>query len=342
MRLGIIGSGFGLYGILPAFHELKGCEIVAFCGEQTERLHNWMKKLTLQDSIHLYQDWRSLLSKESIDALAVAVPPQIQFEILSLAISEGIHIFAEKPLAANEAQAIDLLNLAERFQITHGIDFLFPEIDVWQEAKENLDKKRWGEVREVAVNWEFHSHNLKHNLASWKSDVTMGGGALAFYGSHILHYLEYFLGPIAELDCRFAHMPKHICNGEVTFDLTLEFQKGATGKVHLCSNVPGKIHHQLLFICERGTLCLTNQNSVIEDFVLTAVDWNGDKEEIFSCDRTPNKHQDNDERVICVRKLAARFVEAVASKKSMNPSFKEGARVQTLIEHARLAAYATA
>jgi hypothetical protein len=28
MRVAIIGSGFGLYGLLPAFNAIKGCEVV--------------------------------------------------------------------------------------------------------------------------------------------------------------------------------------------------------------------------------------------------------------------------------------------------------------------------
>src|SRR3989344_1765566 len=126
LRLGIVGTGFGLYGLLPAFYSLKNCEVVSICGHKNERLLKFCKGINLNN---IYEDWQDMLAQEQLDAIAIAVPPTIQYEIASVAIRKGLHIFAEKPLTATLLQARELYKLAVKNKITSAVDFIFPEID---------------------------------------------------------------------------------------------------------------------------------------------------------------------------------------------------------------------
>ena len=110
ISIGIVGSGFGLYGLLPAFHSTAHCQVVAFCGKQSPRLLNIIKKLSLEKSIHLYQDWQEMLDCEPLDAVAIAVPPSAQYPIAKAALEKNIHVFAEKPLTAQLTHAYDLVD----------------------------------------------------------------------------------------------------------------------------------------------------------------------------------------------------------------------------------------
>ena len=53
--MGIIGSGFGLYGLLPAFNSIKKCQVVSMCGKKTDRLVNYCKGIGLNN---IYTDWK--------------------------------------------------------------------------------------------------------------------------------------------------------------------------------------------------------------------------------------------------------------------------------------------
>src|SRR3989344_9550331 len=132
LKLGVIGSGFGLYGLLPAFNSLKDCEVVAICGNKKERLLKYCQDIGLSN---IYSEWQPMLNKEKLDAIAIAVPPREQYKIAKVAIGEGINIFAEKPLAINYSQAKQMFDWARKKKIINAVDFIFPEIDVWQSAK---------------------------------------------------------------------------------------------------------------------------------------------------------------------------------------------------------------
>lgn len=334
ISIGIIGSGFGLYGLLPAFHSLPNCQVVAFCGKESPRLLKTIKELCPEGTIQHYQNWEEMLECNELDAVAIAVPPTAQYQIAKTALEKNIHIFAEKPLTALLTHAYDLLDLAIRKKVTHGIDFLFPEIDVWQMAKKMLDEKKFGKILHVTVNWDFRSYDIRQKISSWKTDSSLGGGALSFYFSHVLHYLEYFVGTITSLQSCFSHSPDSLNGGEVGVDLDLEFTGGATGFAHISCD-SDQMRHQLIFTCQSGQISLENHQGITENFTLKILDNQECETLIISQDLTPGKGPDNDERVLIVKRVAKKFIDACLQRQQMTPSFVEAARVQELIEQAR-------
>ena len=329
VKIGIIGSGFSLYGLLPAFNSLKNGKVVSICGKQSERMVCYCKSIGLKNT---YTDWRLMLKNEKLDAIALAVPPNVQFEMAKVAIGMGINIFAEKPLAGNVSQAKRLLELAVKKQITHMVDFIFPEIDLWQTAKQLIDNKVLGELKRISVNWDFLSFDIKYKKSSWKTNVSEGGGALSFYFSHVLYYLEYYASKISELESKFSYSEESINKGEVGIDLLMEFKNGVSGNAHLSSISRDLNRHQVVFECKRGKIVLENRDSIVDNFTLTIYKENGKKEVFKSDDHAVNNE---DERVKIVKKLASRFVEACIRNEQVIPSFREGLRVQELIEKIR-------
>lgn len=331
LKIGIIGSGFGLYGLLPAFNQTTGCKVISICGRKTERLVNYCKSIGLKK---IYTDWQGMLDQEKLDAIALAVTPNAQYEIAKVAIEMGINIFAEKPLAANYKQAKELLDLATKKKITHTVDFIFPEIEAWKKVKQLIDKNALGRLKQIFVNWDFLSFDIKNKLSSWKTDTSKGGGALSFYFSHSLYYLEYFAGEISKLKGTLYYSKESLNGGDVGTDILINFKNGVYGYAHLSCNSKDLNRHQLIFICENAKIVLENQNSITENFIIKI--YTDDRIKQLSVAKEKGvKDESEDERVKVVKKLAARFVDACIHNKQVTPSFKEGVRVQELIEKIR-------
>lgn len=314
VRIGIIGKGFGMIGHRPAFESVRGCTVVGVCEDRSQ--------------------WRAFLKRDDLDAVAIAVPPDAQYQIAKAAIQKGLHVFAEKPLAANLKQARELLALAKSKKIVHGVDFIFPEIAAWQKAKELLDTKAFGALKHLSVNWDWLSGEMRHQRSTWRSDMKRGGGALATYFSHGFNYIEFFAGPIAEATAAFEYVSPGKSRVEVGFDMLLKFKNGITGYAHVSSNAPGYVCHRLVFQCEEGVIVLEARDAIVDSFTLTTYSHKGAK--IVKVKNDIGK-KGEDERVKSVRKLAQRFVDACLKGKRMSPSFVEGVRVQELIEKVRTA-----
>ncbi len=330
LKVAIIGSGFGTIGLLPAFDSIPGCRIVAICAKPSEQLTKECTKRRVQN---VYTDWRLLFKNEDIDAVAIAVTPKAQYGIAKVALKKGIHVFAEKPLTANLKEAKELLALAKRKKITHGIDFMFPEIAAWRKAKDLIDSETFGALRHISVTWVWQAGDIRYERSTWRTDVKEGGGALSFYFSHGLHYLEHFCGKITDARAMSSYSKKSANGGEVGIDMLLTFKKGVTGDVHVSSVSPGRVRHELVFECERGVITLSADNAIVDNFILTTHSNHEEKRVVVQEDRGK---KGEDERVKAVRKLAKRFVDACATKSQMTPSFAEGVRVQEMIDFIRL------
>lgn len=329
IKIGIIGSGFGLYGLLPAFNSTPACKVISICGKKTERLVNYCKSNGLKK---IYTNWQEMLDKEKLDALAIAVTPNAQYEIAKAAIKKGLHVFAEKPLAASYAQANELQKLASKRKIVTAVDFIFPEIEEWKKVKQLLETKKYGNTTHISVNWDFLSYDVKNKIKSWKTDVSEGGGALSFYFSHTLHYLEYFAGEINDIRGLLSYSKESLHGGEVGVDALITFKNGVRANAHLNCNSKGLNRHRLIFECEEATMILKNRNSHTQNFTIG----------IYTIDHTwklpvPKfkSRENEDERVRLVKALTTRFIQAIVKNEKIIPSFNEGLRVQSLIEKIR-------
>ncbi|HMO77676.1 MAG TPA: Gfo/Idh/MocA family oxidoreductase [Candidatus Paceibacterota bacterium] len=331
MRIGIIGSGFGLYGLFPAFNSVDGCKVVSVCGKKTDRLLSYCASV---GPVSIYTDWQEMLKKEELDAVAIAVVPSAQFVIAKQALAQGLHVFAEKPLASSYEEASELCDLAFKYKRITAVDFIFPEIDEWQMVKQILEQKMYGNLKSISVAWDFLSYDIKNKIVSWKTNVKEGGGALSFYFSHVLYYLEYFGGKIKTIGGSLHYFPQEsLGGGDVGVDVDMIFGNGVIGKAHLSCNSHDNHQHVVTFECDNGSLTLKSMKGVTENFTVT-VSSHG-KDQIIPIRKLGKRNIEEDERVRVVSKIAARFVKACNENTKMTPSFDDGLRVEELIDIVR-------
>lgn len=325
LKVGVIGSGFGTYGLLPAFANLKECQVVALCAHDSARVKKALKRYRVP---HYYQDWRTLLKEEPLDAIAIAVTPSAQASIIQTALKKKLHIFAEKPLTTSLKKARILLELAQKENVVHAVDFIFPEIAAWVKAKAMIDAQVIGQPLQFSQEWNFLSYDIAHQQLTWKTKRRNGGGAAAFYFSHALYYLEFFFGRITQLQSRLSYDSTSLGGAETGIEALLAFKQGVIGTAQLSCRSRGYHRHRLTIWGERGTLVIENDRDVSAHFYLDHYDSQGKKKHLTF----PLRQNDEDERVVPVKRLAQRFVTACVRGESLQPSFKAGVRVQELIE----------
>ena len=330
VRLAVVGSGFGLYGLLPAFQQIPACSVVGLSGQPTERVLAYCR----QTSVPHFPHWREMLEQTQPDAIAVAVVPRHQYEVVKSALQQGIAVFAEKPLAHDLGAARELLDLAQAGQHAHMIDFLYPEIPAWRRTRELLAQDAIGRVQQVTVNWNFLSHDLRLRINSWKTDAAAGGGALAFYFSHAFYNLEFLVGRIETLYCQLNQSPASLGGGETVVNLLAGLANGGTANIALnCGAFSGN-RQRWEFHGTRGALVLENSTSTwARGFELARFDDAGNQ----LSEPIPELLVDPvlDERVGLVKSVGERFVNWCANGTPARPDFTDGVRVQELIASAK-------
>ena len=337
-KIAIVGSGFGMYGLLPAFSRIKECKVVSICGKNSEMMLNNCKKLGL----NRYTDWREMLQKEKPDAVAIAVIPSHQYEIAMYALENGMAVFAEKPLTTSFDTSLELNKLAKKKRLPNMLDFLFPEIPEWHAAKKAIENGLIGEILKVNVDWTFLSYDLMNHIKSWKTDVKQGGGALSFYFSHVFYYLEYFLGRIKNIQCNFSSSEKSLNKGETSIEMTMSFENGCVGNAHMDISNTDQQKHKVEFHAEGKTIILQNFNSnFVDNFELILNTSKGIEKIKPDMLLDSSYDESEDPRVKVIKPIAERFINWCNTGNTAKPDFEDGLRVQELILLARSSHYSS-
>jgi predicted dehydrogenase len=331
IRIGIVGTNYGCQVQLPAFRFDPRCEVVALAGSDHARTAALARNQGVPDA---FGDWRRLVERADIDAIAIATPPRVQPEIAIAALRHGRPVFVEKPMAADLAGAAAMVRQAGTLPTM--MDFNFTEIMAWRKTKALLDEGAIGRLRHMAVNWNVENASTRLRLKNWKTSGHDGGGALGNLGSHSLHYLEWFAGPIVDLSARLSGLP-----GDPSFEtnvvLGLAFQSGASGSFAMsCASYLGT-GHRLEFYGEEGTLVLNNPTAdYMRGFAVSYAHRPATVLTPVPVDHDPLDRQFPDEgRVAPVSRMATRFLDAIERRQPVTPGFAEGYRVQALLDAVR-------
>jgi len=293
----------------------------------------YCKKLGL----NRYTDWKEMLQKEKPDAVAIAVIPNHQYEIAKHALENGIAVFAEKPLTTSVDTSLELNKLAKKKRLPNMVDFVFPEIPEWYEAKKAIENGLIGEIININVDWTYLSYDLRNNIKSWKTDVKQGGGALSLVFSHSLYYLEYFLGRIKNIQCNFSSSEKSLNKGETSINMAILFENGCKGKGHFDISNPDQHNHTVEFHAKMGTVRLQNiSNKFVDNFELTVNTGKGIQKIKPKKILDLSLDESEDPRVKVIKPIAERFINWCNTGVTAKPDFQDGLRVQELIEMARI------
>ena len=331
--ISIIGSGFGMYCLLPAFSYTNECKVVSICGKNSERMSNFCKKYDVKQ----YNDWKEMLQKEKPNAIAVAVVPKHQFEIIKYALENKIAVFAEKPLTTNFETSLELCQLAQKNQLPNMVDFEFPAIPQWIHAKNILENKEIGEILSIELHWNFLSYDLANNIKSWKTDIEQGGGALSLVFSHTFYYLEHLVGKIKNIECSLVSSHKSLNKADTTINMKLLFENGCNGEIFVDISNDKDPKHTIKFFGSEGTLSLENLSSDMVDNFNLKLSKNYESQNISIAQKLNFlKDENEDPRIKVVANLTQKFVKWYNTGIPEKPNFEDGLRVQELIQMARI------
>lgn len=323
LGVGIVGLGFGERVLLPAFSANASCEVVGVAAGRADRA----RAIAVRDGLTAYDDWQSLVGDPRVAAVVIATPPALHAPIALAAFRAGKHVFCEKPLADDLEAAGRMAAAAAGAGTANMVDFEFPDIPQWSRARQILEEGALGRLRHVSVTWHVETYANRERLASWKTSVTAGGGALNDFAPHVWYYLEWLFGPID----RLWAAPQDDGDHDALVVLSLRFRDGMSGSVTIATAVPSGDGHAITVYGDRGALALKNRSSdYARGFALQVA--TRDRGALAPLPVEAPAADGSDGRLLVAGRLVDRFVEWIESGTPARPSFADGLRVQTLLD----------
>ncbi len=231
----------------------------------------------------------------------------------------------------------DLLQIAKQKNVAHMIDYEFPEIHMWQLAKEHLP--RVGKILHGVMSWHVETA-ANRDIAlgkaqghAWKLTTETGGGTFNNLGCHAVYNMEWLFGPISRIGC---NLHDGSLGGGQKLDqvvyLDAEFTSGASVTASVSANAFGGTGHRIEVYGTQGSLVLENTtNDYMKGFTLSIHERGGEPKKILST--KPDTGEDG--RIAAVLPLAHRFLDWVEAGKSSGPNLEHALRVAQLMELSR-------
>ena len=152
MNFGVIGTNFVSNSFMAGAVQVDACKIVAACGSSLDKA----KKFSDQHGIrHYFDSYKKMYESHLIDAVYIAVPNSLHYEMTKYFLCKGIPTFCEKPLASNYEQVKDLVACAKE-NGTYLQEGLIPLYNPnFQIVKANLNLV--GAIHQVNLNFSKYS-----------------------------------------------------------------------------------------------------------------------------------------------------------------------------------------
>lgn len=229
VRLAAIGIGNRGKEVFKKFEATGLCDFVAFCdidmgAPQTEEV------LGKYPDVPRYQDFRKMFKEmgKKIDAVYVATPDHSHFPITILAMSLGIHVYVEKPLAHTFYECELLMEAEKKYGVVTQMgnqghsEANYFQFKAWKEAGiiKNVraitahmnNVRRWHkwdsniesfypeEPIPSTLDWDSwlcgemeHKYNKDFVNGQWRCWYDFGMGVLGDWGAHLIDTAHEFL-----------------------------------------------------------------------------------------------------------------------------------------------------
>ncbi len=204
LRWGMVGGGRGSQiGYIHRSAALRdfNFELVAGAFDiDPERGKDFGKQLHV-DPDRCYPDYKTMFAEEAkrpdgVQAVSIATPNGMHYEVCKAALEAGLHVVCEKPLCFTSEQADELVKLAEEKHRVVGVTYGYSGHQLIQQARQMIKNGDLGEIRVINMSFAFGGYNFKIEdkvpSAKWRFDPSKAGPSFALgdVGTHPLFIIE--------------------------------------------------------------------------------------------------------------------------------------------------------
>jgi predicted dehydrogenase len=182
LKMGLIGLGHWGPNLFRNFYEHPNVELKLICDKSEDK----KKKMERYD-IAFTDDFRDVTSADNdIEAVVIATPLAVHFEIAKAALEAGKHVFIEKPIAPTAEQTLALVELAEKKNVCFMVGHVFMYNAGIRFVKEQIDSGELGNILFI--------HGQRTNLGPVRQDAN----ALWDLAAHDVSIFNYWLSDVPD------------------------------------------------------------------------------------------------------------------------------------------------
>jgi len=169
IRIGIIGTGIMGSAVGRIFRLLPQVELAALADLSEERLRQCGKEFGVSA---LYTNYRDMLGKEKLEAVAVATPDHYHAAPVLDSLRAGCHVLVEKPLTTAQTEAEEIYRLVRKTGKKLQVNFNHRWLSPYHKVKEMVLN---GQIGQPLIGYARKNNPLHvptEMIKSWSSRTT--------------------------------------------------------------------------------------------------------------------------------------------------------------------------
>ena len=197
LRVGIISAAWGAKAHLPAWRSLDGVEVTAICTSRPETAAKAAEEYKVARAFH---DFRAMAADPDIDIVDCGTRPPLRYAMVMAALGAGKHVYNGIPFAKDLADAQAMTAAWRSAGTVAVVDAFMQAVPAIVQMKTMIDAGWIGDVFGADIAFEvplFSAAQTNVPGYVWFADPANGASAGRNLGSHMLHLLVHFFGPVA-------------------------------------------------------------------------------------------------------------------------------------------------
>jgi predicted dehydrogenase len=230
VHIGIIGYGYWGQNIVRNFFHAQDCVVIKVAEPRQENRELFSRSYP---GIPVVPDADDVINDPLIDAVVIATPVSTHFLLAKKTLLQGKHVLVEKPMTPSVAEALELIELAGRKQLTLMVDHTFLYTGAVQKIRQLIDANVIGQAR--------YFDSTRINLGLFQPDINV----LWDLAAHDLSILVYLIKekPVSVHATGISHTKNGIEN--IAY-MTLHYEEDFIAHFHCSWASPVKIRQTLI------------------------------------------------------------------------------------------------
>ena len=217
VRLGLLGCGSRGTAVSTSFSQNTTAQVVALGDlfpdqlaagrNHFDQVNAALGRQPINNKLlfHGPSAFEQLAASPDIDLIQISTPPFFHVQHLEAAVASGKHVYCEKPIGIDVAQARQALEIAKRVKATQSVEVGFqcrsaPPIAA---VAQRIQAGALGKVASVAANYNAPASKEKFRegasadelrLRNWLWDRALSGDILVEQNIHIIDLCNWILG----------------------------------------------------------------------------------------------------------------------------------------------------
>lgn len=241
LRVGVVGTGhWATAAHIPGFQACPDVEIMAICSRSPARGEEVARAFGIP---HVYTSAEAMVARTALDLVSIVTPDDRHLADADAAISAGLHVLCEKPLARTLDDACRMADAARSARVLTKVGFTMRYAPAVIRLRELIVSEALGRpylLEAFLQNGQFLS---PERPLHWKmTREHAGAGAVVEYGIHGLDLAQWLLGEVRRVCAAGRTMiperPLPSGNGVAKVEVDdscawlMDFANGALGVCH--------------------------------------------------------------------------------------------------------------